>query len=556
VPRQRSLRHISIAFALAAALVAAACGGGADPGEADPTGEEEAGDPEYGGRVVYGLEAETADGWCLTESRLAIAGIMVARSIYDTLTVPDGDEGFRPHLAESIEPNDDHTEWTITVREGITFHDGSELDAEVVANNLNAYRGAYEGRNPDLFIFVFQDVEDVTAEDEMTVKVTTSRPWSALPATLYASGRLGIMAQAQLDDEDCFRNLIGTGPFEFVDWQVNDRLIVERNENYWRTDADGNQLPYLDEIEYRPVLEHQTRLNALQSGEIDAYHGDSNTGSLFLLDLREEAEAGQINLVESEDFAEVGHLMLNTSEPPFDNPIAREAAARAVDREQLNETLQAGLPTLANGLFAPGSIGYLEDTGWVEYDPERARELVQQYEEETGEEFEFLISSTPSTEIINIVDMTREFYEEVGMSVSTTQFDQSALIDAAITGNYQAMTWRNYPGFDPDTLYVWFYGGSPVNFGRFDDPEVNRLLDEGREADPDSAEREEIYQELNRTLTEGMYMLWTSWTRWYIPSAPDVYGIVGARPVGTDGSDDYTGFATHGHDPALMWREQ
>jgi peptide/nickel transport system substrate-binding protein len=554
VPRQRSLRHISIAFVLAAALVAAACAGGTDPGEADPSDAEEAGPPEQGGRVVYGLEAETNDGWCLTEGRLAIGGIQVARSIYDTLTVPDGDGDFHPHLAESVEPNDDFTEWTITLREGITFHDGSELNAEVVKNNLDAYRGQYEGRSPDLFIFVFQDVEDVEAVDDLTVRVTTTRPWAAVDAFLYGSGRLGIMAQAQLDDENCFRNLIGTGPFQLVNWQVNDRITLERNEDYWRTDDEGNQLPYLDEIEYRPIIEGQQRLNALNSGEIDIYHGDTNTGSLFLEELRPEAEAGQVNLVESEDFAEVGHLMLNVSEPPFDNPIAREAVAVAVDREQINQVQQAGIPSPANGPFAPGAVGYLEDTGYPTYDPERARELVQQYEEETGQQFEFLISLGQSTELINLVDATREFLEEAGMDVSTSTFDQATLIDQAITGDYQAVTWRNYPGLDPDNLYVWWYGeGNPINFGRFDDPEVNRLLDEGREADPE--DRPEIYEELNRQLNEELYMLWTSWTRWYVPSASDVHGVVGARPLGTDGSEDYTGLAV-GHDPALIWREQ
>jgi peptide/nickel transport system substrate-binding protein len=146
-------------------------------------------------------------------------------------------------------------------------------------------------------------------------------------------------------------------------------------------------------------------------------------------------------------------------------------------------------------------------------------------------------------------------YQDVGMNVRTVQVDQSTLIQRAIDGEYQAQTWRQYPYTDPDSLYVWWYGqGNPVNFMRFDDPVVNDLLDQGRE-EPDPQERIRIYQELNRRINEQRYLLWGTWTIWAIPSASDVHGIVGARPVGTDGGEDYTGLAL-GHDPALIWREQ
>ena len=116
---------------LALLLLATACAG-VSSGSTQPSGGDDddagAGPPQYGGRMVYGLEAETTNGWCLPEAQLAIAGIQVARSIYDTLTVPDGEGGFQPFLAESVEPNADYTQWTITLRDGVTFHDGTPLD--------------------------------------------------------------------------------------------------------------------------------------------------------------------------------------------------------------------------------------------------------------------------------------------------------------------------------------------------------------------------------------------------------------------------------------------
>lgn len=538
-------------------LVAGACGGGGSGSEdSGSDGDEDAGPAQSGGKVVYGLEAETTDGWCLPEAQLAIAGIQVARSIYDTLTVPNDKGEFEPFLAESVEPNDDYTEWTIQVREGVKFHDGTDLTAEVVKNNIDAYRGQYEGRNSLLFVFVLQDIDTVTTEGPLTVKVTTKRPWVSFPAHLNSSGRMGMIAQSQLDSPDaCGQDLVGTGPFKLVDWRVNSSMKLERNEDYWRTDADGNQLPYLDELEYQPTPEAIQLKNGLESGSIDAFHTSSITNALIIEDMREQAEAGDVNIAESEDFAEVGFQMLNVTKPPFDNILARQAAAAAVDREEANLTLNNGLPTIANGPFAKGSLGYLEDSGFGEYDPDLAKELVAEYEEETGQPLEFQISAVQDTAVLQQVDLAKQFYEEAGMTVSVTTLEQSSLITTAIEKNYQAITWRNYPGLDPDNLYVWWYGaGNPVNFMGFDDPEVNELLDQGRvTADPD--ERKTIYEDLNRELNKEKYQLWTTWAIWAVPTAADVHGVVGARPTDGDGSSDYTGLAV-GVDPALLWREQ
>ena len=145
---------------LTALAVLAGCGGGNADADGTTDGAD-AGEPVRGGEVVYGLEAETGGGWCLTDSTLAISGIMVTRAIYDTLTTATADGGFVPYLAESVEPNDDFTQWTITLRDGVTFHDGSTLDATVVKNNLDAYLGRYENRPSLFFGFVLQNVDTV-----------------------------------------------------------------------------------------------------------------------------------------------------------------------------------------------------------------------------------------------------------------------------------------------------------------------------------------------------------------------------------------------------------
>jgi peptide/nickel transport system substrate-binding protein len=221
-------------------------------GDGDASTEEDAGPPQAGGEVVYGLEAETTNGWCLQEGQLAIAGIQVARSIYDTLTVPDGDGNFVPFLAETVEPNDDYTEWTIKVREGVKFHDGSDLTSEVVKNNIDAYRGQYPARSSLLFSFVLSNISAVDVVDPLTVKVTMAKSWSSFPSFLYSSGRMGMTAQAQLDDaENCAKNLIGTGPFKLDEWVVNDHMNDAAQERGLLAPGRGRQpaaLPRLDRV--------------------------------------------------------------------------------------------------------------------------------------------------------------------------------------------------------------------------------------------------------------------------------------------------------------------
>jgi len=544
-------RRLALAALVVGALVLGACGGddnggggGGGGGNGDP------GEPTPGGKVVYALEAETADGWCLAEAQLAISGIQVARTIYDTLVAPNEHGEYEPFLAESVEPNETYDEWTIVLREGVKFHDGSDLTAEVVKNNLDAYRGVYPTRKPLLFLFVFQDIDNVEVVDELTVKVTTKRPWPSFPATLYATGRVGMMAQAQLDDtETCASNLIGTGPFKLENWTSGVSLSATKNPDYWGKDENGNQLPYLDEIEYRPFPDGGARVNALLAGDVDVIHTSS---SQQILTLRGEQESGNVNLVESDDYAEVAYGMMNVSQPPFDSLTARQAVAAAVDAETFNQVINQGLPKLATGPFAPGSIGYLEENPQPRYDPERARELVKQYEQESGRKFSFTLQHTTDTEVTAAAQMLQEMAREVGMDVDLRAVEQATLIENVIGNEWQIATFRNHPGGDPDTQYVWWHSSQPTNFGKFKDDEIDRLLDQGREsADPE--EREQIYKDVNRRLGEQVYNYWLNWTIWAVASDPNVYGVFG--PNLPSGAGPFPGLAG-GHPVTGMWVQQ
>jgi len=532
------------------ALVIVACGGSGGGGGGGDDGDsafgdapEDEGTPQRGGKVTYGLEAETGGGWCLTTAQLAAPGIQVAGAIYDTLTIPasDGEGGveYVPFLAETVEPNADFTEWTIKVREGITFHDGTPLNAEAVKLNLDAFRGEVEGVAGPLFPIVFAPITSVDVVDDRTVTVTMDRPWVAFDATLWGTGRIGMSAPAQFADPDnCERNLIGTGPFrifgcESVDcgWVINDRFTAEANPDYWRQDADGEQLPYLAEIEFRPVPAVAQRANGLTGGELNVIH---TTDGATQANLRADAEAGDINLLESDFAPEVSYSMLNVANPPFDNKNARKAVQLAADPQDLIDTTQDGIPERAFQPWGADNIGYVDpdELEWPERDLEQAQEFLQAYFDETGETtLTFTILTTNDPVNLRLAQIVQSQIEELGStSITIDQVDQTEIINTALGGQFGINLWRNHPGGDPDTQRIWWFCCTPdgaenfVNFQRINDPEIDRIFDEARsETDPQA--RAELYQQIPEIFTEEAYNIWGWYTLWSFAAASDVHGL-------------------------------
>jgi peptide/nickel transport system substrate-binding protein len=477
--------------------------------------------PRHGGEVVWGLEAETTGGWCLPQAQLAVSGIMVANAIYDTLVVLNSKGEYVPYLAKSVTPNATYDEWTIQLREGVRFHDGTPVDADAVKLNLDSYRGVNPRINARLNVFVFGNVADVRVTGPLTVVVTTKTPWPAFPALLSNGGRAGIVAPAQLNNpETCASRLIGSGPFRLDgEWRVNDRIVVVRNSDYWR-----RGLPYLDKITFRPVPDPTARLNQFQSGALDVMHTTSIDN---IVALREEEKKGNAQLFESKAGGEVAYVMLNSSKPPFDDILARKAFAYGRNTAEVNQIRNRGIPQLAYGPFSPRQMGYLDDPGFPRPNLKKAREYVAQYEARHGSKPDFEYLTNPEPDTVAIAELVKAQAAKIGIDVSIRTVDQSTLINEALAGNFQAMGFRNHGGLgDPDAQGVWWRSGSPVNFGRIRDPEIDRLLDAGR-VETDPAKRRQIYEDLNRRFAEQVWNLWSWYTVWAVAAKPDVKGVLG-----------------------------
>jgi len=522
-----SKAFVFVAMLMVLALVAAACSSSSDSSvdKKSSGGSGDEGTPQSGGTLTYALEGGTTD-FCIPSAQLAISGILVVEAVYDTLTRPTQDpDVYAPYLAKSVTHNDDYTEWTIEIRDGITFQDGTPLTAEVVKQNIDAWR---EGI---LLGFVYQNIADVAVSGNSVV-VTMTTPWVAFPAFLWTTGRTGIAAAAQLDSEDCATDMIGTGPFSVASFDpTTGNVKTVKNQSYWR-----KGFPYLDGVNFIVQEESSQRFSGLEGGQFDMTMSSGGQDLSKAQDI-----SGAVSQLEPEGRQEISQMLINVARPPLDDVDARRAVAMAVDRDALNLIDQKGQARYANQVFDTEIMGYVEDSGFPDHDPEQAHKLVEKVKAKNGGTFAFTIATTFDQSVQTLFQEVKRQLAEFDIDVTLAPpVDQGTLINQAVGGSVDAFGWRNYPGQDPDTLYVWFYGGSIVNFNHVDDQIMNDALDAGRQ-EPDPDKRREQYETFNKRMSEQAYNMWTWYTQWFVAHSGDVHGVSGPNLPDPDSADGAPG---------------
>jgi peptide/nickel transport system substrate-binding protein len=478
-----------------------------------------------GGTLTFGLEAETTN-YCLSSAQLAISGIQVVAAVYDTLTVPNAKGEAVPYLAKSVTHNPDFTEWTIRLRDGIRFHDGTPLDAAALKLNMDAWRGAPGAPNVGpLLPIVFREMKDVQIVDPMTVKVVWNVPVADFDTGMYGQGRFGIMAPAQLNSDDCATNMIGTGPFKLEEYKQNEATTVVRNPDYWQ-----KGYPKVERIRFVPVVDAAARVTQLQGGELDLMH---TSGAQAIDTLR--GLGNDVKLLEQKPgLREIRYYFLLSDKAPFDDPDARKAFAMAIDRAKINQIRNKGIFDVANGLMDRLAPGYVKNAGYPKHNLAKAKELVSKVKAATGS-FNVILGTTTDPEQSAEAQLVKEQLEDAGIGAEIAQFDQPTLINRALARAIDVLFWRNlHGGFsvhnNADT-YVWFANkdtGNILNFAGFNDPTTQSLLEHGRGAsDPTDVRR--TYQDFNRAMAKGLYVLPMWYVDWTIASQPDV--TIGFPPL-------------------------
>jgi peptide/nickel transport system substrate-binding protein len=219
-----------------------------------------------------------------------------------------------------------------------------------------------------------------------------------------------------------------------------------------------------------------------------------------------------------------------------DSPVAdlriRQAMAHATDQELRNQSRTGGVFEISNGPFTPGTSGYLEDNGFPEFDPDKARELVDEYKADVGvDEVKIRFDTTADPDNKATVELLQQMFSEVGIEVEIAQFEQGEFITNALNGDFEVFTWRGLGGVAPDTLRVWWHsetalpiGEIALNFGRIEDDVIDENLQTIRESD-DPAVVQEAAENINRQFAEQVYNIWSDWIFWTIPHKDRVHGV-------------------------------
>ena len=515
-------RVVSVAaVAVGLSLFAVSCGSsgsgsGANSGTASPdVTVKAAGAPTEGGAVKFALEGES-DGFNPTTNRWAISGHMVGSAVFDPLSAYDENGIAQPYLAKAFTPSADFKSWTIELRPNVNFSDGTPVDGAAVAKSLNAMR-----KDP-LVGIALSNVASVTAAGSLSVAVAMIDPDASLAAELTT--QVGyVVAPAQLDATPPAntRSPIGSGPFIQKEWVPDNHWSGVKNPNYWRSDAKGNKLPYLDSLEFRPITDPQNRVNALLAGDVNMLH---TTDFPAMAKLSSEAKSGAIQVVFDQTETEESFIMFNTAKAPLDDVRVREGLKLCTDPAAVLIVSETPADRAADSQYTKDSPWYF-DTGFKTNDPAAGKALIEKVESEKGP-ISLSLTTTPVPANVNVTALIKQQWEACGVSVTTTTTEQSKFILDMATGNYQADLTRQFSGTDPAVDYVWWTGKNAtgplaLNFARLNDPELNAALDKGR-ASPDVAIRKEAYATVQKRQTALVPYVWLAHTQWALGAAKNI----------------------------------
>jgi peptide/nickel transport system substrate-binding protein len=500
------------------ALVTAACGGGATPG---------GGQAGEGATLVFGTGADPVvlDGALVSDGE----SLRAINQMFEGLVgLKPGSTEVMPALAESWAPTDDALSWTFDLRQGVTFHDGTPFNAEAVCFNFDRwyhFTGSFQ--NPDASYYwqtVFNGFADggglgpslykgCEAIDEQTVRIDLTRPSASflsalvLPSFSIASpaalqryraneGEVGADGIFRPAGDYGTRHPTGTGPFRFMEWRVGDRLVMERNPDYWG-DPPGN----IQTLIFRPIGDNAARLQALQTGEIQGY------------DLVAPQDYGtirgdtQLQLVQRPSF-NVAYLGINQAVTPLDDLRVRQAIAHAIDRKAIVDGFYVGQGEVAQEFMPPSLFGYADDVTTYAYDPDRARQLLDEAGY-TADPAEITFAFPSSDGARPYMPDPQANYEAMKADLEAVGFrlrTESApwrpdYLGKVQTGQYglYLFGWTGDFG-DPDNFIGTLFQTPQQQWG-FSNPRIFTLLS-AAEQETDQARRAEMYQEANRLIME------------------------------------------------------
>ncbi len=507
------------AAAPAAPAAAPAAGEAAAPAAAAPAGKS-------GGTMVFGRYADSLFlDPVLNDANL---DIWVLNSLYDTLlqSTQDG-TGIEPMLATGYEAADDALSYTITLRDGIKFADGSDITPADVVWSLNRARNPENG----IWSFSLESVDSVEAVGDNQVLITLNRPDPSIPAAL-AMFNSAVMPQAlfeatpgetDADKAKVFAEApIGSGPFVLKEWVRGEYMNLERNPYYWQTDADGVQLPYLDGVRFEIIPEDATRILKLQAGEI-------NGAEFIPLSRVGELEADPNINMELFPSTKVNDLLMNGRPELLDgtvNPLGdvrvRQALNFATDKDALIQLVTYGTGKVMESymssttpLFAPQAM--------YPFDLEKAKALLAEAGYPDGFEVSCLAISGNADDAA-LLTAVQQMWAQAGVTLKIEQVDSATRTARYRANDFQMRTaaWTNDIN-DPSQITSYFAIYSVVEslHTGFQNDELEALFADSQK-ELDNAKRAEQYDQIQKIFVENAPVIFLYETPYPVALRTDV----------------------------------
>jgi peptide/nickel transport system substrate-binding protein len=503
-------------FVLAACGSAGAPAGAASEGRAsieavNPFGGDPAaeGTPKAGGSLRVGMDRDIAsfDPTVQNANPAAFA-------VYDSLMKLTPDGSAEPYLAQSMETSDGGLTWRMALRPGVTFSDGTPLDANAVI--VNVQRHIDKPASPARL--AAQRIKSMRAVDPLTVEFDLDSPLGSFPVVFAQPTFVGTMgmiispAALQQYGDDIGRHPVGAGPFTLSEWVPGSHLRLQRNAKYWQ---EGK--PYLDELEFRPLSDTESRYASVQNGDVDVILAAYNTE--LVRALRDP------NLTTYYGPGDSGELLyFNFSRPPFDDRRMREAVVRALDLRALGASLYNNQLVTAQSLFGEDSPYHTDEAtqAWPAFDLERAKQLVDEYRAEGGSTSLTLKTTTARGQFGEFVQAQ---LAAVGITLNVQLYDLAQYSSQVVqSGDFDLTT--TVSSFDspyPAAERLFATGGS-ANYGKYSNPQVDSLLREAASTADDAA-REKAYQQVELTVNQDLAVCWLSRAYLSTVTRKDVKGV-------------------------------
>jgi ABC-type transport system substrate-binding protein len=395
--------------------------------------------------------------------------------------------------------------YTFKLRKGALFHNGREVDAAAVKWNFDRIKDPTKSHA--FTRSALENLKEVLVDDKYTVVCKLESPSAAFPADVvtYPCNLMAPDSEAQADTHP-----IGCGPFKFVKWERYNVTLLERFENYFETDAEGNPLPYLEAIEGRPKQVDQVRLTALRAGEVDLID------NMAYADAAEfpKRYAGQFQTWDAPALG-TAYVTFNLEKGPFaysnpDGKTLRQAAAYATDLEAIHHAVFYQRGDIATGFFPKVSPWHTSTEGWKgKYDPEKAQFLLKKAKA-VGTTIELMAqASWPYMQQTG--ELLQAMWSEVGFKVNYNIYDAAVLLQKRRAGDFHADSMANSYRFDADgyaSRNILSTASHNKEHSRFRSERADKLALEARQT-ADKNKRLELYREIEDIVNEELPLLYT-----------------------------------------------